>query len=137
MVDGVTHLLHLINGHGQTHEQAPVQVLVYRPSQRLHPGKVPGGLDIIRQIDDLLQQRHIRLTGGVVHDRVIHIVVHGKHIPCDGRAGLTVQQLQCLLLQLIQRDAIVSAQRQLLVHIQLLVQSCSSAAMRAFVTSAP
>ena len=56
----------------------------------------------------------------MVHDRVIHIVVHGKHIPCDGRAGLTVQQLQCLSLQLVQRNVILLAQRQLLVHIQLL-----------------
>ena len=106
MVDGIAHLLHLLYGHGQAHQQALVHILVNRFPQLVHPGKIPCGLDVIRQIDDLLQPRHVRLSRGVVEDGVIHRILHAEHIPGNSRTGLAVQQLQRPLLQLVQHDAL-------------------------------
>ena len=60
------------------------------------------------------------MAGGVPPDRPVDLIVHAEHLPGDGRAGLSVKQLQRLLLQLVQLDAVLTAQGQLLRHIQLL-----------------
>ena len=120
MVDGIAPLLHLPDGIIQAHQKALVQILIDRLAQPVHPVEIPGGLNIIRQIDDLLQQRHIRLTGGVPQNGLIDLILHAEHVPGDGGAGLAVQQLQGFPLQPVQLDAVFLAQGQLLLQIQLL-----------------
>ncbi|CAN4024586.1 tRNA pseudouridine(38-40) synthase TruA, partial [Dysosmobacter welbionis] len=86
-----------------------------------------GGLDIIRQIDHFFQQGHVGMARGVPPDGVVDFIVHTEHVPGDGRAGLGVEKLQGLLLQLVQLDAVPAAQFQLLLHVQLfcaVVQQC-------------
>ena len=60
------------------------------------------------------------MAGGVPPNRPVDLIVYTEHLPRDGRAGLSVKQLQRLLLQLVQLDAVLTAQGQLLRHIQLL-----------------
>ena len=93
MVDGVAPLPHVLDAVVQCLQKAAVQVGVYRLAQILHAGKIPAGLDIVRQIDDLFQQ---------------------------GRPGFGMQQLQGVPLQVVQPDVILGAQGQLPLHIQLL-----------------
>ena len=50
----------------------------------------------------------------------VNLLVHTEYVPGDGSAGLGVEQLQRLLLQFVQLDAVVPAQGQLCLHVQLL-----------------
>ena len=59
------------------------------------------------------------MARGVPPDGVVDFIVHTEHVPGDGRAGLGVEKLQGLLLQLVQLDAVPAAQFQLLLHVQL------------------
>ena len=120
MVDGISHFRHLLDRHFQPHQQAPVQILIHTFAEHLHPRKIPGWLNVIRKINDFLQQRHIRMAGGVPPNSAVNFIVHAVNVPCNGRAGLCVEELQGLLLQLVQLNAIFTAQRQLLLHLQLL-----------------
>ena len=95
---GVAPLLHIPDAVVQRLQQAPVQVGMDRPAQVLHPGKIPAGLDIIRQIDDFFQLGHVGVAGGVPVDGAIDRVIHGEHVPGDGCAGFGVQQLQGVML---------------------------------------
>ena len=93
---------------------------MHRRAQLLHPGKAAAGLNIVRQIDNLLQQGHVRLAGGVVENGVINFVRNAEAVPGYRRAGLGMEQLEIVPLHLVQRDGVVSAQGQLLGKIQLL-----------------
>ena len=134
---GVAPLLHIPDAVVQRLQQAPVQVGMDRPAQVLPPGKIPAGLDIIRQIDDFFQLGHVGVAGGVPVDGAIDRVIHGEHVPGDGCAGFGVQQLQGVLLQVVQLDVILSAQGQLLIHVQLLGAVVKQSGDPGLVSSAP
>ena len=79
------------------------------------------------------QQGHIRLAGSVPADGLVNGVLHAEDVTGHGGAGLGVQQLQGVLLQLVQPDIVPVAQGQLLLHIQLLgavVEEGSDAGVR-------
>ena len=137
MMHGIAHALHLIDGVGQAHQEALVQIVVYRTAQLVHPRKVPIWLDVVRQIDDLFQQGHIRLAGSVPADGLVNGVLHAEDVTGHGGAGLGVQQLQGVLLQLVQPDIVPVAQGQLLLHIQLLGAVVEEGSDVASVSSAP
>ena len=119
-MDGVPPLTHLLHRHGKAHGEAPVQVLVGGLSQLVHPGEVPGGLDVVGEVHDLLQKAHISPPRGVPLDGPVDLLIHAEDIPGDLRPGLGVQQLQSLLLQLVQGDVILADEGHLLLHLQLL-----------------
>ena len=49
-------------------------------------------------------------------DRVVNLVVRAEHVARERRAGLGVQQLERLFLQLVEFDVVVLAHRELLFH---------------------
>ena len=49
-------------------------------------------------------------------DRVVNLVIRAVHVARERRAGLGVQQLERMLLQLVEHDVVVLAHRELLFH---------------------
>ena len=98
MMRGIAHALHLVDGVRQAHQEALVQIVVYRTAQLVHPRKVPIGLDVVRQIDDLFQQGHIRLAGGVPADGLVNGVLHAEDVTghdCTKKLDMPEQLALC------------------------------------------
>ena len=53
-------------------------------------------------------------------DGPVDLVAHTEEVARDGRAGLGVQELEVLALKLVERDAVLFAQGELLLHRELL-----------------
>ena len=119
-MDGVPHLLHFLDRHFKAHQKPAVQILPHGPPQRVHARKIARRLDEVREVDDLFQHRHVRLSGRVPKDCIVNFIVHAEHVPRERRAGLGVEQLERLFLQRVERDAVLLAQRELLRHRELL-----------------
>lgn len=131
-MDGVPHLLHFLDRHFKAHQKPAVQILPHSPPQRVYARKIARRLDEVREVDDLFQHRHVRLSGRVPEDRIVNFIVHAEHVPRERRAGLGVEQLERLFLQRVERDARTSHTARAAPGIEsFFVQSCSSPATSA------
>ena len=116
VMDGVPPLFHLFHGHGKAHCKAFVQVFPHDLAQFLHAVEVAVRLNVVGEIEHLFQHRHTGLTRRVPENGVVDLVVRAEHVARERRAGLGVQQLERLFLQLVEFDVVVLAERELLVH---------------------
>ena len=72
-----------------------VQAGTLRQLTRLvHAGKITSFFDVIRQIQDLVKQRHMVLAGGVAGDGIADILGHVVFGPRDGCRRLSVQHFR-------------------------------------------
>ena len=73
-------LLHLLHRHGKAHRKPAVQILPHDPAEVLHAVKIAIWLDVVGKVNDLVEQRHIRLARRVPEDGVVNFVVRAEHI---------------------------------------------------------
>lgn len=129
---GISHFLHFLDCHFQPQQQSFVQILITHAAQSVYPREIPGRLYIVCQINHFFQQCHPGPARSVPPDGVVDLLIHAEHIPGQSGTGLGMEQLERFLFQLIQGNAVMTAQGQLLFHIQFLVQSWSKAATPGF-----
>ena len=113
-MDGHAPLIEVVDAHLQPHQQGRVQILVTELSQLFHAGEIPVGFHVVGQIDELFQQRHVRLAGGVVVDGPVDLVRLAEHMAGQSGPRFGVEQLHAHPLQIIQNDTIFLTNLQLL-----------------------
>ena len=75
-------------------EQGTVDVDLRQLTRLVHAGKITSFFDVIRQIQDLVKQRHMVLAGGVAGDGIADILGHVVFGPRDGCRRLSVQHFR-------------------------------------------
>ena len=100
-MDEIAPLLHLPDGGVHPQEHGLIQVGVGQLPQLLHPVKVPVRLYVVRHIQDLVQQGHIRLASGVPENGLVYLIRFPKNILGNTCPRLGVKQFYRLALQAV------------------------------------
>ena len=104
----------LIQAHTEPEGHSGVNVLISQRAQRLYALEIARWLNVVRQINYLLQQRHIRPASGVPAYCAVHPICHAEEVPGQRRARDGVRELYVLTLERVKHYTIFFCQLQLL-----------------------